>query len=384
MSCLTLDDEENYNAGDIKDTMSIDNTFVEFECHVKVAEITLGSKMLSSVVQPPILDLKPMSKRATQPGPPRVGHLVVKKLVTKLLQAGIIYHISNNTWVSLVHVVPKKSRIIMVKNEKDELIPTGRNAIELRDSLLFRHLLNRGDLKGLVVDEEDKKKVVDEEEDFVKLEKTKNTEIVFGSKTAKACETLFDPRPAYLVRQRCIRAAAGVFDPFLEGVFGSLQLVRICFFLATRYDTFMYPCDEGGGCKGMRLGRTKLSVVVKDAVRIPCRNGDAEPCFHDFQILKKEEVRRQRRQGFPEVTGVAADGSIANWVRHDDCPWKLVLGFREAKRDGSGAWGASINRVAMARWRRCLEEVVSGYQRDGDVWKPINGEERGWFSLTPR
>jgi len=49
---------------------------------------------------------------------------VVKKEVTKLLQASIIYHIFDNTWVSFVHVVPKKSRIIVVKNHKNELIPT--------------------------------------------------------------------------------------------------------------------------------------------------------------------------------------------------------------------------------------------------------------------
>jgi len=49
---------------------------------------------------------------------------VVKKEVTKLLQADMIYPISNNTQVSLVHVVPKKSGITMVKNEKNELIPT--------------------------------------------------------------------------------------------------------------------------------------------------------------------------------------------------------------------------------------------------------------------
>ncbi|XP_027915170.1 uncharacterized protein LOC114174533, partial [Vigna unguiculata] len=46
------------------------------------------------------------------------------KEVTKLLQAGIIYPISDSTWVSPVHVVPKKSGITVVKNEKNELIPT--------------------------------------------------------------------------------------------------------------------------------------------------------------------------------------------------------------------------------------------------------------------
>jgi len=33
---------------------------VAFECDAKVAEITLGNKMLSSVEQPPTLELKPL------------------------------------------------------------------------------------------------------------------------------------------------------------------------------------------------------------------------------------------------------------------------------------------------------------------------------------
>ena len=49
---------------------------------------------------------------------------VMKKEVTKLLQTGIIYPISNSTWVSPVHVVLMKSRITVVKNEKNKLIPT--------------------------------------------------------------------------------------------------------------------------------------------------------------------------------------------------------------------------------------------------------------------
>jgi len=49
---------------------------------------------------------------------------VVKKEVTKLLQAGIIYPISDNQWVSPVQVVPKKTGLIVIKNERDELIST--------------------------------------------------------------------------------------------------------------------------------------------------------------------------------------------------------------------------------------------------------------------
>ncbi|XP_073025235.1 uncharacterized protein [Primulina eburnea] len=49
---------------------------------------------------------------------------VVKKEVIKLLDAGIIYPISDSSWVSPVQVVPKKGGITVVKNENNELIPT--------------------------------------------------------------------------------------------------------------------------------------------------------------------------------------------------------------------------------------------------------------------
>jgi len=48
----------------------------------------------------------------------------VRKEVLKLLVAGIIYHISNSAWVSLVQVVPKKDNMIVICNGKNELIPT--------------------------------------------------------------------------------------------------------------------------------------------------------------------------------------------------------------------------------------------------------------------
>ncbi|WKA03680.1 hypothetical protein VitviT2T_021779 [Vitis vinifera] len=49
---------------------------------------------------------------------------VVQAEVLKLLQAGIIYTISDSPWVSLTQVVPKKSGITMVQNEKGEEITT--------------------------------------------------------------------------------------------------------------------------------------------------------------------------------------------------------------------------------------------------------------------
>ena len=49
---------------------------------------------------------------------------VVRVEVLKLLDSGIIYPISDSSWVSPVHVVPKKSGITVVKNEGNELVPT--------------------------------------------------------------------------------------------------------------------------------------------------------------------------------------------------------------------------------------------------------------------
>ena len=49
---------------------------------------------------------------------------VVKKEIIKWLDAGIIYPISDSSWVSPVQCVPKKRRIIVISNENNELIPT--------------------------------------------------------------------------------------------------------------------------------------------------------------------------------------------------------------------------------------------------------------------
>ena len=48
----------------------------------------------------------------------------VRGEVLKLLDAGIIYPISDSKWVSPTQVVPKKSGITVVKNENNELVPT--------------------------------------------------------------------------------------------------------------------------------------------------------------------------------------------------------------------------------------------------------------------
>ena len=62
---------------------------------------------------------------------------VVKKEVLKWLNASFIYAILDNPWVSPVHMVPKKGGVTVIRNEKNELIPTrtvtgGRVCIDYR------------------------------------------------------------------------------------------------------------------------------------------------------------------------------------------------------------------------------------------------------------
>ena len=64
---------------------------------------------------------------------------VVRKEVLKWLNAGFIYAISDSSWVSLVHVVPKKGGFTLIRNEKNELIPT-RTVIGWRVCIDYRKL----------------------------------------------------------------------------------------------------------------------------------------------------------------------------------------------------------------------------------------------------
>ena len=70
--------------------------------------------------------LEEESKTVRQPQRRLNLHLqeVVRVEVLKLLQAGIIYPISDSTWVSPTQVVPKKSGVTTVKNEKGEELST--------------------------------------------------------------------------------------------------------------------------------------------------------------------------------------------------------------------------------------------------------------------
>ena len=67
---------------------------------------------------------------------------VVRKEVLKWLDAGVIYPISDSSWVSPVQVVPKKGGTTSVKNENNELLPI-RTVIGWRICIDYRKLNTR-------------------------------------------------------------------------------------------------------------------------------------------------------------------------------------------------------------------------------------------------
>ena len=67
-------------------------------------------------------DYKPMRQPQRRLNP--VMKEEVRKEVLKLLEAGLIYPISDSAWVSPVQVVPKKGGMTVIRNEKNDLIPT--------------------------------------------------------------------------------------------------------------------------------------------------------------------------------------------------------------------------------------------------------------------
>ena len=50
---------------------------------------------------------------------------VVKNEIIKLLDSGIIYPISDSSWISPVQVVPKKSGVTVIQNDNNELSQLG-------------------------------------------------------------------------------------------------------------------------------------------------------------------------------------------------------------------------------------------------------------------
>ncbi|GKD91535.1 hypothetical protein Tco_1367042, partial [Tanacetum coccineum] len=55
---------------------------------------------------------------------PKIHDVIKKEVENLLLDAGLIYPISDSPWVSPVHCVPKKGGMTVITNDENELIPT--------------------------------------------------------------------------------------------------------------------------------------------------------------------------------------------------------------------------------------------------------------------
>jgi hypothetical protein len=67
-------------------------------------------------------NVKPIRKMQRKLNPSMME--VVKAKILKLLDARVIYPIMDSKWMVSIHVVPKKTRSMLVKNKDDKLIPT--------------------------------------------------------------------------------------------------------------------------------------------------------------------------------------------------------------------------------------------------------------------
>ncbi|KAL6312065.1 hypothetical protein AAG906_027272 [Vitis piasezkii] len=76
---------------------------------------------------------------------------VVRAEVLKLLQAGIIYPILDSPWVSPTQVVPKKSRITVVQNDKGEEVATRSFVMVFTDHSTLKYLLAKQDAKARLI-----------------------------------------------------------------------------------------------------------------------------------------------------------------------------------------------------------------------------------------
>ncbi|GJT81294.1 reverse transcriptase domain-containing protein [Tanacetum coccineum] len=81
--------------------------------------------------------------------PPHLEYALSRKEVIKLLEAGLIYPISDSPWVSPVHCVPKKGGMTIVTNDENELIPTSHalNSGYITVSLHRYHRQTSGQVK---------------------------------------------------------------------------------------------------------------------------------------------------------------------------------------------------------------------------------------------
>nr|GEX86466.1 hypothetical protein [Tanacetum cinerariifolium] len=119
-----INDAEFDSKGDIHLIEEILNNDPYFPLPSKDLKCKELKSIKSSVVEPPELELKHFWRSNIKERLNPKIHEAIKKEVVKLLDAELIYPISDSPWVSPVHCVPKKGGMTVVTNEDNELILT--------------------------------------------------------------------------------------------------------------------------------------------------------------------------------------------------------------------------------------------------------------------
>nr|GEW01797.1 reverse transcriptase domain-containing protein [Tanacetum cinerariifolium] len=112
------------------------NYLPEVRKELKIYEAKSDKSLVDEPLVVELKDLPPHLEYAFLKGDDKLPVIIEKDLsveektalitqeVIKLLEAGLIYPISDSPWVSLVHYVPKKGGFTVVENEDNDLIPT--------------------------------------------------------------------------------------------------------------------------------------------------------------------------------------------------------------------------------------------------------------------
>ncbi|GJY59123.1 reverse transcriptase domain-containing protein [Tanacetum coccineum] len=186
-------------------------------------------------------------------------HDVIKKEVEKLLDARLIYLISNSPWVSLVHCVPKKRGMTVVTNDENELVPT-RLVIGWRVCIDYRKLneATRKDHFPLMFMDQ-------------MLERLAGNEFIVSSTVSQCNAPGMFQRCMMAIFHDMIEKTMEVFmDDFL--VFGNSFSTCL-----TNLDKMLKRCED-----------TNLALNWKKAISWLKKTPDTEECIQAFQTLKKK------------------------------------------------------------------------------------------------
>nr|GEV61156.1 reverse transcriptase domain-containing protein [Tanacetum cinerariifolium] len=113
--------EESKEKSSIEEPLELE--LKELPSHLEYAFLEDSNKLLVIIAKNLKVDEREALINSQRRLNPKI-HDVIKKEVIKLLDAGMIYPISNSLWVSPIHCVPKKGGMTVLANENNKLIPT--------------------------------------------------------------------------------------------------------------------------------------------------------------------------------------------------------------------------------------------------------------------